>query len=100
VPGCGQGSTPTFTGVPLALVLPAGTTPLDIDVYEIHHGFFHTRRLHASDLEPGTALLAADQREQKSIDKASLFYVVATTRDHKPIINGKVTAIVVHPVHR
>jgi hypothetical protein len=100
VPARKPASSRVFTGVPLSQLIPAGATSRGPDVDEIHHGFFQTRRLNASDLQPGTDLLIADQIDQKNIGKGSPFYVIAMTRDSKPIVIGKVTSIVIHPTQR
>ena len=95
VPSRKPGSTRVFSGVTLSQLLPSDAAPPGLTVYETHHGFFHTQRLDASDLEPGTDLLIADRVDQRAIAKSSLFYVIATTRGHQPLTIGNVTSILI-----
>jgi hypothetical protein len=100
VPDGTRAPTRTFTGVPLSFLVPVGTTPRGVELYEIHHGFFHTTHLKSSELDEGSDLLVADRVDQKNIDAELLFCVIATTRDHQPIVIRKVTSIVITPVQR
>ena len=89
VPSRKAGSVRTFAGVLLTDLVPADPV---FRHYDIHHGFFHTRRLDDS-MVSSTAILIADAVDGRPIDRASLFSLIATGRDGNPIVIGKVTGI-------
>jgi hypothetical protein len=91
VPGRKPGSVRRYTGVLISELSPPHTP---IRQYEIHHGFFHTKRLDASLLEPGTDLMVADRIEGRRVDLDALFYVVGVMQGGQVFVIGKVISIV------
>jgi hypothetical protein len=90
-PGGNAGSGRTFTGVLLADLV---TTHPAVRQYDIHYGFFHTRHLDDSLVRSPADILVADHVDGRAIDRASLFDVIATTRDGNTIVIRKVSGIV------
>jgi hypothetical protein len=93
-----RASGSTFDGVSLTQLLPQGSTLGRVESYDIHYGFYRTLRVKAADLDAATDLLVADTVDRRKIGRASLFYVVARTRNRQSIVVLGVSAIVVHAV--
>jgi hypothetical protein len=69
----------TYTGIRLTALLPPPFAATRDNVYEIHHGFFRTRRFRGSDFDPESAMLIADDRNDHFANRLSpIRFIIAS----------------------
>jgi hypothetical protein len=82
-------------GIDLSQLLPQVGTPADIDGYEIHYGFFHTRRLQAFDLQHGSKIIVTNDANGPFLNRVASLHVLVTMRSGEPVDFKNVYRIVV-----
>jgi hypothetical protein len=90
----------SFHGVAFAQLLPTTAPPSEVLTYEIHYGFFRTRRLDASDLDPTTDLFITDDENDGFANRLTSIRIVAKMRDGRIIVLNDVYRITVTMAHR
>jgi hypothetical protein len=92
-----SGSAHAVRGVLVTELLPATLSLSEADIFEIHYGFFRTRRLRNADLEPNSGIVITAQSDRGFSDRLSEFRVIATMRDGHAVVINHVAAIVLKP---
>jgi len=83
-----------YTGIRFSDLLPSGVASAQADEYEIHYGFFHTRRIKSSDLNAESVILVADEGNDHFANRLSRIRFIIASPNESVVIDGVVEVVV------